>query len=1367
MHSGLDAVAVGGHPHGGVLVHHAAAGVEEVVVLADLRQALGTGIVREVVGDPIDIDEAVTDKIAVFIAPVFAVFQRASSARCSLVDVAAHVHIDFAACRSEDNAVVHFDRAIEYLAVFVAVVFFALVINKTIAKSGQQAGLFIKVIPRDVLDIGRHGMGISIGNVSLLIQPIRPFLKRHKAAEPRFPGNIVLRTVLSLAERSADQSALIVKGVGQRINGTNAGIHLVILLIEVVEIGRSGLISDRLPAGNEHAGARIVRRAVLFENARQFSFQLALAVKVEPELSALLRLIARQLLHTDNSCAVLIIAPCAVLSEPAFLCVFLQAEAVGKVSDRLEEMCAVVTVDVLTVVIGIQTVLNLILFLLCQRFEHMEVGIDVITEAAADLAVEQAVFIPCRLISCNQLQAAEHAQRIRSCGVNGFSLLNKVTHDRERIVLYLRRCQGKVLICKAQIRRIDRYALRCSQRDCDRCQRADTLGKLQQEVPRRASLLITTGKHIQKCREFFRDRHLGHIHRESIAGIHSAVGIDLIVSLLIVLIVGVGNISTPCKHPASTGRLRKIKVCLIVAIHIDRDLCCSLKRLVDRRSLRLDRGLFIRVAVGLSYLVHSGKFLIDRCLKFRQLTFLDCTDRQRAQLALSVWRKVKARDRPRLGVVKHQFRLRGVDTSALQLTDRLQRDLQKTELHIIGVDFHGISVIGCLERKLCSFAVDHIQGVFAEFHFRRLDDMQALHTEHGAVRRDKANLYVTERRCRKDITAQRTDAIVRHLQRRPLRKRDRAAGRRNAGYLNRQRAANRQIVIIRRNDRMVKHIRRFCGRHNKKRRADRAFITIRGPVDNGDRLRPLALRRIGSRTAAVQIDRGNTARILHDVRNFNGAATGRERLLTSVKRHQDDLPVISDSDAGTRCAVFIVCIRRIYNDFPVADKPDGAANSLLDLALMCIPFRTAADDGRSILENGKEVGIAGAVILHALHHQSTGGRSVAHVIEVCIDAGHGAVIWNVVLGIIRIGVLFLSRLHLIRQARHFPDGAVVIIIVCVNANVAARNVSRCKIVNDLLIVPRHRHLDLLLHTGSKHRGMAGKNFIVIILDLCLCCLIKIVSKRIAASTAKVSIDTIRQIAALKCTNAFVSVVGIVNASTDIILRRSAGKSVIEEEFCAHSIRQVGGEIVFHDRADRRAVSDFLKDIKGIQIAVQIQDAERMCIRYIMEKILVVVRADLLCHLLDRTGHTGIGRKLEQVTDVTGPAAEVSGTLVACVVGHVHCTEHMRKIDRIPVGKLKFIQAAQTTRSCRIGSILFGDIARKVRILRSAERRPCTGRILFHAGTDVIDDKRRCVFSGMLTRIHVSIFLQNSQGCEKITVLHTCCSIVFRKSGKRK
>ena len=65
MHSGLNAVAVGRHPHICVLVHHAAAGVEEVVVLADLRQALGTHAVGVVVGLSVAGHEAGLDELAV------------------------------------------------------------------------------------------------------------------------------------------------------------------------------------------------------------------------------------------------------------------------------------------------------------------------------------------------------------------------------------------------------------------------------------------------------------------------------------------------------------------------------------------------------------------------------------------------------------------------------------------------------------------------------------------------------------------------------------------------------------------------------------------------------------------------------------------------------------------------------------------------------------------------------------------------------------------------------------------------------------------------------------------------------------------------------------------------------------------------------------------------------------------------------------------------------------------------------------------------------------------------------------------------------------------------------------------------------
>ena len=65
MHSGLDAVAVGRHPHGGVLVHHAAAGVEEVVVLTDLRQAFCALALNKVVSTAIDVHEPVDHHLAI------------------------------------------------------------------------------------------------------------------------------------------------------------------------------------------------------------------------------------------------------------------------------------------------------------------------------------------------------------------------------------------------------------------------------------------------------------------------------------------------------------------------------------------------------------------------------------------------------------------------------------------------------------------------------------------------------------------------------------------------------------------------------------------------------------------------------------------------------------------------------------------------------------------------------------------------------------------------------------------------------------------------------------------------------------------------------------------------------------------------------------------------------------------------------------------------------------------------------------------------------------------------------------------------------------------------------------------------------
>ena len=107
------------------------------------------------------------------------------------------------------------------------------------------------------------------------------------------------------------------------------------------------------------------------------------------------------------------------------------------------------------------------------------------------------------------------------------------------------------------------------------------------------------------------------------------------------------------------------------------------------------------------------------------------------------------------------------------------------------------------------------------------------------------------------------------------------------------------------------------------------------------------------------------------------------------------------------------------------------------------------------------------MILNALHNKSACGCPVAHVVEVCVYADDCAVVGNVMLGVVRICVLFLCSLHLVGQASHLPRRAVIVIIVCVDVNIAASNIRCCKIVNYLLIILCQSHLNLLLYAGSK------------------------------------------------------------------------------------------------------------------------------------------------------------------------------------------------------------------------------------------------------------------------------------------------------------
>ena len=147
---------------------------------------------------------------------------------------------------------------------------------------------------------------------------------------------------------------------------------------------------------------------------------------------------------------------------------------------------------------------------------------------------------------------------------------------------------------------------------------------------------------------------------------------------------------------------------------------------------------------------------------------------------------------------------------------------------------------------------------------------------------------------------------------------------------------------------------------------------------------------------------------------------------------------------------------------------------------------------------------------------------------------------------------------------------------------------------------------------------------------------------------------------------------------------------------------------------------------------------------IIQKILIVICPDFFGHLLDCTCHARIGRKLKQITDIAGPAAKVGSALIAGVVRHVHCAEHVRKIDLVSVGYRENLQAAQSSGVGSVGCVLLGNIAGKRRVFRAAEGRPCTGRVFFHATTNVVNDKRCSILAGMFPGISVGISLKGGQ-----------------------
>ena len=590
---------------------------------------------------------------------------------------------------------------------------------------------------------------------------------------------------------------------------------------------------------------------------------------------------------------------------------------------------------------------------------------------------------------------------------------------------------------------------------------------------------------------------------------------------------------------------------------------------------------------------------------------------------------------------------------------------------------------------------------------------------------------------------------------------------------------------------MIK-LRRDRGRGDHHQRGTNGtLITIRRTVHNRERIAAFLLCYEGSGTAAIQIDCGHTACVQHDLCQFFSTAASGEGFLTTVQHHHDDLALSSDTHTSAgMTAVIIVCCAG-HDGLSILDQINAATDSLLDLVFIGCVIAGAADHGGSILQNRKEVFRGDTVIFDTLHDQSAAGGTGGHVVEVCIDTDHRIVVLHIVRCVGRIGVTLLCRSHLVGYAGHGPALARIVgMIIGVDAHIIAGNISGRNVVNDLLVVLGQRKVDRLRHAGSDRCRIRREHRVVRIIRLRVgggfgirirvdrvgavgvtCKVKEIICKGVAARfTQRLIIGKVSQrIGALQRTNQSIAGIGAQDFAPDTVLGDHAAQTVGQEVRSAACICKPCGEVVLDDRAQSHTAAIHLRcEIERIHVAIEVRVGEGVI--HTVER--AVIHTEVFCtnvgsqnvnvrlrgiHLL---GDVHILSAEHHVRDVTGPTAHVGTslnnsirhTLHLGVIDHIHCTKHMAKVNFIAIGQCEVAQVLQRRSRSVVRGILLGNVGGEGSILLAADHFPSAGGVPLHACTDIVDDQRIGILTGIFFRIGLGIAFQNLEAGKECRIV---------------
>ena len=478
-------------------------------------------------------------------------------------------------------------------------------------------------------------------------------------------------------------------------------------------------------------------------------------------------------------------------------------------------------------------------------------------------------------------------------------------------------------------------------------------------------------------------------------------------------------------------------------------------------------------------------------------------------------------------------------------------------------------------------------------------------------------------------------------------------------------------------------------------------------------------------------------------------------------------------------AAVIVVRLAVHHGASIPHQIRAPAYRLLKLLPILRVLLRAADDGRSVLQNSKEVFTANAMIFRSLHHKGSAGNACGHIIKIRIDPKHGTVVFHIAVRIVRIGMPLLGGFHLVRHPGHGPAGTVIFMIVCVDMYILPAQVNGCRIEYHLLFIGSEGIGDILIDPRGQRGGSLRKYGIIRIFRFLRICRIhrvyrihrcfaaviarkpeQIVRKGIAAGQLQtVMALKIRQaVGCLQCLQKRVAGVELQHLCPDILFRLCTAQTVLEEIVRPLCVCQGIRKVILHQSAEASAPGKVRVDhIVGIQVTIEIRGSKRVL--HMVEAIVIGPqipgpdRRRQCVHVRLRQIHAvrnlRVHRAEHHIRRISGPAAQVrSGQLHALchalhggIAGNIHGAEHMAQIHGIAIGQLHLFQIFQPRCPCAVLGVLLRHIGCKIGILRTGHGFPGAGGIPRHPGTDKVDDQGSGILLGIRLRIGGSIGLQ--------------------------